>query len=103
MASSRGHEVVTVEVPLDLLHGAAGVMCDHLGQTSGDGEHLTQLDLHVAGAPRVPADPWWIMIFALGRASRFPCAPPHRTIAAADMPMPTHTVETSGRMCWMTS
>ena len=55
------------------------------------------------GAPRVPALPWWIMMRALGNAKRFPGAPPQSTIAAADMPMPTQIVETSGRTCWMTS
>ena len=55
------------------------------------------------GAPRVPALPWWIMILALGRARRLPAAPPHRTMAAADIPMPTQMVETSGWTCWMTS
>ena len=48
------------------------------------------------GAPRVPAEPWWIMILALGSASRLPGAPPHRIIAAADMPIPTQIVDTSG-------
>ena len=43
------------------------------------------------------------MIRAFGRASRLPGAPPHRIIAAADMPMPTQIVDTSGRTCWMTS
>ena len=55
------------------------------------------------GAPRVPADPWWIMILALGSARRFPGAPPQRTIAAADMPIPTQIVETSGCTCCITS
>ncbi len=41
------------------------------------------------GAPRVPAEPWWIMMRAFGSAKRFPAAPPARIIAAADMPMPT--------------
>ena len=55
------------------------------------------------GAPRVPAEPWWIMIRAFGRAKRFPAAPPERIMAAADMPMPTQMVETSGSTCCMTS
>ena len=55
------------------------------------------------GAPRAPAEPWWIMILALGRAMRFPLAPPHSTMAAADIPMPMQMVATSGRTCWMTS
>ena len=40
---------------------------------------------------------------ALGRAKRFPAAPPERIMAAADMPMPTQMVETSGSTCCMTS
>ena len=40
------------------------------------------------GAPRKPAEPWWIMSFACGRARRFPGAPPATIIAAADMPIP---------------
>ena len=48
-----------------------------------------------AGVPRYPADPWWIMIFAFGSAKRFPGAPPQRIIAAALMPIPRHTVDTS--------
>ena len=55
------------------------------------------------GAPRAPADPWWIMILALGSAYRFPGAPPARIIAAADMPMPTQMVDTSQRTCCITS
>jgi hypothetical protein len=55
------------------------------------------------GAPRVPAEPWWIMMRALGRANRFPAAPPHRIMAAADIPMPTQMVDTSGATCCMTS
>ena len=49
-----------------------------------------------AGVPRKPPEPWWIMIFAFGSANRFPAAPPHRIIAAADMPIPRQTVATSG-------
>ena len=49
-----------------------------------------------AGEPRNPPDPWWIMIFAFGSAIRFPGAPPARIIAAADMPIPTQIVRTSG-------
>ncbi len=55
------------------------------------------------GAPRLPALPWWIMILALGSARRLPAAPPARIIAAADIPMPTQIVDTSGRTCWITS
>ena len=55
------------------------------------------------GAPRAPALPWWIMMRALGRARRLPGAPPQSTMAAADIPIPTQIVETSGRTCWMTS
>ena len=55
------------------------------------------------GAPRMPAVPWWIITRALGSASRLPRAPPARIIAAADMPIPTQMVATSGRMCCMTS
>ena len=32
----------------------------------------------------------------LGRAKRFPVAPPERIMAAADIPMPTQMVDTSG-------
>ena len=49
-----------------------------------------------AGVPRKPAEPWWIIIFAFGRAIRLPAAPPARIIAAADIPMPTQIVATSG-------
>ena len=55
------------------------------------------------GAPCVPAEPWWIMIFELGRARRLPGAPAHRIIAAADIPIPTQIVETGGRTCCITS
>ena len=48
------------------------------------------------GVPRNPAEPWWIMIFALGNAIRLPAEPPQRTIAAADMHIPTAIVRTSG-------
>ena len=48
-----------------------------------------------AGVPRNPPEPWWIMIFAFGSANRLPGAPPQRIIAAALMPMPRQTVETS--------
>ena len=48
-----------------------------------------------AGVPRNPPEPWWIMIFAFGSANRFPAAPPERIIAAALIPMPRQTVETS--------
>ena len=48
------------------------------------------------GAPRKPAEPWWIMIFEFGSAIRLPGAPPQSTIAAADMPMPDAIVRTSG-------
>src|SRR5688500_4067396 len=40
------------------------------------------------GAPRNPAEPWWIISFAWGNARRFPGAPPATIIAAADIPMP---------------
>ena len=40
---------------------------------------------------------------AFGSARRFPAAPPHRIMAAADMPIPTQMVATSGRTCWITS
>ena len=43
------------------------------------------------------------MIRALGSASRLPAAPPASTIAAADIPIPTQIVETSGRTYWMAS
>ena len=49
-----------------------------------------------AGVPRKPAEPWWIIIFAFGSAIRLPGAPPARIIAAADIPMPTQIVATSG-------
>ena len=49
-----------------------------------------------AGVPRKPPEPWWIITFAFGRTKRFPAAPPARIIAAADMPIPMHTVRTSG-------
>ena len=55
------------------------------------------------GAPRVPAVPWWIMILALGNARRLPGAPPHKIIAAADIPIPTQIVDTSHLTCCMTS
>ena len=55
------------------------------------------------GAPRVPAEPWWIMMRALGSAKRFPSAPPESIMAAADIPMPTQMVDTSGSTCCMTS
>ncbi len=48
-----------------------------------------------AGVPRKPPEPWWIMIFAFGSAKRLPAAPPQRIIAAALIPIPRHTVETS--------
>ena len=50
-----------------------------------------------AGEPRKPPEPWWIITFAFGSAKRFPCAPPERIIAAADMPIPVQIVRTSGR------
>ena len=43
------------------------------------------------------------MILELGSARRFPGAPAHRIIAAADIPIPTQIVETGGRTCCMTS
>ena len=49
-----------------------------------------------AGVPRKPAEPWWIITLEFGSARRLPAAPPPRIIAAADMPMPMHTVATSG-------
>ena len=55
------------------------------------------------GAPRVPAEPWWIMIRALGRARRLPAVPAPRIIAAADIAIPTQIVLTSGRTCWIAS
>ena len=48
------------------------------------------------GAPRNPAEPWWIIIFVFGNAKRFPGAPPQRIIAPADMPIPRQIVRTSG-------
>ncbi len=56
-----------------------------------------------AGVPRKPAEPWWIMIFELGSAIRLPGAPPQRTIAAADMHIPTAIVCTSGLTYWTLS
>ena len=55
------------------------------------------------GAPRAPAEPWWIIILAFGVASLLPGAPPQRIMAAADIPIPTQTVETSHRVLCMTS
>ena len=49
-----------------------------------------------AGVPRKPAEPWWIITFAFGSANRLPGAPPASTIAAADIPIPTQIVRTSG-------
>ena len=55
------------------------------------------------GAPRKPAEPWWIISFAFGRANRLPGAPAAVIIAAADIPIPKQIVETSGRTCCMAS
>ncbi len=55
------------------------------------------------GAPRKPAEPWWIISFAFGRANRLPGAPAAVIIAAADIPIPKQMVETSGRTCCMAS
>ena len=48
--------------------------------------------------PRNPAEPWWIMIFALGSDMRLPAAPPASRIAPMLMAIPKQMVCTSGLM-----
>src|SRR6185312_2268330 len=55
------------------------------------------------GAPRAPAEPWWIISFACGRASRLPGAPPATITAAADIPIPKQIVLTSHFTCCIAS
>ena len=54
-------------------------------------------------SPLVPAEPWWIMIRGWEGRNASRRAPPERIIAAADMPMPTQIVDTSGSTCCITS
>ena len=49
-----------------------------------------------AGVPLKPGRALVIMSFAFGSANRLPGAPPAMISAAADIPMPTHVVATSG-------
>lgn len=48
--------------------------------------------ISMSRGPRVPAEPWWIMILELGGAERFPGAPPRRIMAAAEIPTPMQIV-----------
>ena len=95
--------MVAVDVLGDLFEGSPAVVGDDLGHAAGEGEHLAQLDLHVRGRAAGAGGALVDHDAGVGEGEALPAAPPERIMAAADMPMPTQMVDTSGSTCCMTS
>ena len=53
--------------------------------------------------PRAPPEGWWIMIRALGSATRRPGSPAASRKLPIEQAWPMHTVDTRGRMYFMVS